>query len=105
MSRRQRTIAREAEMEGRGLFTGQAVHIRLKPAPADAGLVFTRVDLSPEVQISATVQSVAKRFQRTTLANGDVSVETAEHLLAALEGLQIDNLAVELNGPELPAGD
>jgi UDP-3-O-[3-hydroxymyristoyl] N-acetylglucosamine deacetylase/3-hydroxyacyl-[acyl-carrier-protein] dehydratase len=92
-------------MEGRGLFTGQPVHVRLKPAPADAGLVFTRVDLEPEVQISATIQSVAKRFQRTSLANGDVSVETAEHLLAALEGLEIDNLAVELNGPELPAGD
>ena len=105
MSRRQRTIAREAEMEGRGLFTGQPVRVRFRPAPADTGLVFTRVDLSPEAQVSATIQSVAKRFQRTTLASGEVAVETAEHLLATLAGLQIDNLAVELDGPELPACD
>jgi UDP-3-O-[3-hydroxymyristoyl] N-acetylglucosamine deacetylase/3-hydroxyacyl-[acyl-carrier-protein] dehydratase len=67
--------------------------------------VFTRVDLGPRATVPATVQSVAKRFQRTTLANGEVVVETAEHLLAALGGLGIDNLYAELNGPELPAGD
>ncbi|HUX01653.1 MAG: UDP-3-O-acyl-N-acetylglucosamine deacetylase [Phycisphaerae bacterium] len=105
MSRRQRTIAREAEMEGRGLFTGQPVRVRFLPAPPDTGLVFTRVDLSPDARVSATVQSVARRFQRTTLANGEVAVETAEHLLATLAGLEIDNLAVELDGPELPACD
>jgi UDP-3-O-[3-hydroxymyristoyl] N-acetylglucosamine deacetylase / 3-hydroxyacyl-[acyl-carrier-protein] dehydratase len=105
VNRRQRTISLEAEIEGHGLFTGQTTHLRLKPAPPNTGLVFTRVDLGPSATVPATIQSVAKRFQRTTLANGDVAVETAEHLLAALGGLGIDNLVAELNGPELPAGD
>ena len=105
MSRRQRTISLEAEIEGHGLFTGQTVHLRLRPAPPNAGLVFTRVDLGPDATVPATIQSVAKRFQRTTLANGEVAVETAEHLLAALGGLGIDNLFADLSGPELPAGD
>ena len=105
MNRRQRTISLEAEIEGHGLFTGQTVHLRLKPAPPNTGLVFTRVDLGPKATVPATIQSVAKRFQRTTLANGEVVIETAEHLLAALSGLGIDNLYAELNGPELPAGD
>ena len=105
MSRRQRTISLEAEIEGHGLFTGQSVHLRLKPAPANTGLVFRRVDLGEDATVPAGIQSVAKRFQRTALANGDVCVETAEHLLAALAGLGIDNLYAELNAPELPTGD
>jgi UDP-3-O-[3-hydroxymyristoyl] N-acetylglucosamine deacetylase/3-hydroxyacyl-[acyl-carrier-protein] dehydratase len=105
VSRRQRTISLEAEIEGHGLFTGQTVHLRFKPAPPNTGLVLTRADLSPDATVTATIQSVAKRFQRTTLVNGDVCVETTEHLLAALAGLGIDNLLLEINGPELPAGD
>lgn len=105
MNRRQRTISLEAEIEGHGLFTGQTVHLRLKPAPANTGLVFTRTDLGPSATVPATIQSVARRFQRTTLANGEACVETTEHLLAALGGLGIDNLYAELSGPELPAGD
>ncbi len=105
MNRRQRTISLEAEIEGHGLFTGQSVHLRLKPAPANTGLVFRRVDLGEDATVPAGIQSVAKRFQRTALANGDVCVETAEHLLAALTGLGIDNLYAELNAPELPTGD
>jgi len=105
VTRRQRTISLEAEIEGYGLFTGQKVHLRLKPAPPNTGLIFTRVDLGPTATLTASIQSVAKRFQRTTLANSEVVVETAEHLLASLAGLGIDNIYVELNAPELPAGD
>jgi len=105
VSRRQRTISLEAELEGKGLFTGQSVHLHLKPAPPDTGLIFRRVDLGEEAEVPATIEAVAKRFQRTTLARGEVCVETAEHLLAALAGLAIDNLYVELDAPELPGGD
>ncbi len=105
MNRQQRTIAREAEIEGHGLFTGQPVRLRLKPAPPDTGLVFTRIDLGANVRVAATIQSVARRFQRTTLTNSEVSIETAEHLLAALGGLEVDNLLVDLDAPELPACD
>jgi UDP-3-O-[3-hydroxymyristoyl] N-acetylglucosamine deacetylase/3-hydroxyacyl-[acyl-carrier-protein] dehydratase len=103
--RRQRTIEREAELEGRGLFTGVPVRLGLRPAPPNTGLVFHRVDLGADARIPVTIQSVAKRFQRTALASGDVTVETAEHLLAALAGLHIDNLLVELDAPELPGCD
>jgi len=105
VTRRQRTISLEAEIEGPGLFTGQAVHLRLRPAEPNTGLVFTRVDLGPMATVPATIQSVVRRLQRTALANGDVCVETVEHLLAALAGLGIDNLQAEVNGPELPACD
>ena len=105
MARRQRTIQREAELEGRGLFTGTPVRLRMKPAPPNTGLVFTRTDLGSDARIAVSIQSVAKRFQRTALASGDVTVETAEHLLAALVGLHIDNLLVELDAPELPGCD
>jgi len=105
VSRRQRTISLEAEIGGHGLFTGQPVHLRLRPAPANTGLVFRRIDLGEEATVAAAIQSVAKRFQRTALANGDVCVETVEHLLAALAGLGIDNLYAELDAPELPTGD
>ncbi len=105
MTRHQRTIAREAEIEGAGLFTGQPVRLHLRPAEPGTGLVFVRTDLDPEAAVPASIQSVAKRFQRTALASGDVAVETAEHLLAAAGGLQVDNLRIELDAPELPAGD
>jgi UDP-3-O-[3-hydroxymyristoyl] N-acetylglucosamine deacetylase/3-hydroxyacyl-[acyl-carrier-protein] dehydratase len=105
VSRRQRTISREAEIEGRGLFTGQAVHVRIRPADPDTGLVFRRVDLDPPAEIRANMRSVARRFQRTTLADGEVCVETVEHMLAAMGGLRIDNLGVDVDGPEMPAGD
>jgi len=105
VSRQQRTISLEAEIEGKGLFTGQSVHLHLKPAEPNTGLVFHRVDLGEGATVTATIEAVAKRFQRTTLANGEVCVETAEHLLAALKGLGIDNLVVEIDGPELPGGD
>jgi UDP-3-O-[3-hydroxymyristoyl] N-acetylglucosamine deacetylase/3-hydroxyacyl-[acyl-carrier-protein] dehydratase len=105
VNRHQRTISLEAEIEGHGLFSGQTVHVRMKPAPANTGLVFTRTDLGPTATVSATIQSVVRRFQRTTLANGEVCVETVEHLLAALAGLGIDNLYVDLSGSELPACD
>ena len=92
-------------MEGRGLFTGRPVRLRLSPAEPNTGLVFRRVDLCAGATVQATVQSVAKRFQRTALANGEVAVETVEHLLSALAGLGIDNVEAELDAPELPACD
>ncbi len=105
MTRPQRTIAREAEIDGQGLFSGQSVHATLRPAEPGTGLVFRRTDLGQDATVAAGVQSLAKRFQRTALQNGDTVVETAEHLLAAAFGLRIDNLVVDLNAPELPAGD
>lgn len=105
MARQQRTIERDAELEGVGLFSGQQVTVRFKPAPPNTGLIFKRKDLGEDARIPASLQYIAKRFQRTSLQNGQVRVETIEHLLGTLTGLQIDNLIVELDASELPGCD
>src|SRR5205085_1152909 len=99
------TIEKPAEISGRGLFTGEDVTVRFKPALPDSGIWFVRSDTPGPVRISAHVSNVTKRMRRTSLRNGTASIETVEHCLAALHGLGIDNLEIELHGGELPAGD
>lgn len=101
----QQTIERPVELKGRGLFTGEEVSLRFKPAPPNAGIAFVRADAATPTRIRAHVANVAKRARRTSLRNGTMSIETVEHCLAALLGLGIDNLEIELNGGELPGGD
>lgn len=101
----QQTIERPTEVKGRGLFTGEEVAVRFKPAPTDAGVVFVRADSPGPARIRAHVSNVTKRARRTSLRNGTLAVETVEHCLAALHGLGIDNVEIELNGGELPGGD
>jgi len=103
--RTQQTIARSVEIEGRGLFTGSPVIVRLRPADPGSGITFFRTDQKVPVGIPARVENVAKRARRTSLRNGVVSIETVEHCLSACTGLRVDNLLVELAGDELPAGD
>ncbi len=102
---KQQTIAEAAEVSGRGLFTGEQVTVRFRPAPPDAGIVFVRADGASTSRIQAHVSNVTKRARRTSLRNGTLAIETVEHCLAALHGLGIDNVEVELNGGELPGGD
>ncbi len=84
---------------------GQEVHLKIKPATPDSGLVFVRTDLPDEPNIPATVDFLGKSHRRTSLRNGRSEVHTTEHFFAALMGLNIDNLDVEINGPELPGLD
>jgi UDP-3-O-[3-hydroxymyristoyl] N-acetylglucosamine deacetylase len=77
----------------------------LRPAPADRGIVFVRTDLSPAVEIPATSDNVVDTSYATTLGCHGARVGTVEHLLAALSGLGVDNVRVELNGPEVPIMD
>lgn len=108
MTELQHTIAAPVAFEGRGLFLGQPASVRFSPAPVNHGVVFYRTDM-PEggspAPIPALVENVTKRPRRTTLKRGAVSIETCEHCLSALAGLGIDNIAIEVQGPELPAGD
>lgn len=104
-SSRQQTIAREAELVGRGLFTGLPVKVRFRPAPADAGITFVRNDQPQPVSIPARIDNLTKRARRTSLRNGAVTIETVEHCLAAVRGMAIDNLCIELDNDELPAAD
>ncbi|MCG3127920.1 MAG: hypothetical protein CHACPFDD_02793 [Phycisphaerae bacterium] len=101
----QHTIQTEAELSGRGLFTGGPVHVRFLPAPADSGIVFVRRDQPQPVSIPARIDNLSKRARRTSLRNGTVSIETVEHCLAAIRGVGIDNLVVELDNAELPGVD
>ncbi|HNQ24487.1 MAG TPA: UDP-3-O-acyl-N-acetylglucosamine deacetylase [Phycisphaerae bacterium] len=103
--KRQQTISREVEWEGVGLFTSQPVTLRLRPAEPQSGICFVRTDQDPPVRIPATLENITRRARRTALGNGAVAVETIEHCLSACAGLGVDNIQIELNGPELPGGD
>jgi len=100
----QHTIRRQISCVGIGLHSGNKVNLTLKPAPADFGIRFRRTDLGSH-EVPATVQNLAGIQLATGLANNEVSVETVEHLLAALVSVGIDNLRIELNSPEVPIMD
>jgi UDP-3-O-[3-hydroxymyristoyl] N-acetylglucosamine deacetylase len=89
---------------GIGLHSGQKVTLQLKPAGVDHGVVFRRLDLDG-LEIPADVGHLASMQYATGLARNSASVETVEHLLAALVGLGIDNVVVELNQAEVPIMD
>ncbi len=101
----QQTIQKEAEISGRGLFTGFPVTVRFKPAPPNSGVTFVRSDQDTPIRIPARIENLTKRARRTALRNGTVAIETAEHCLAAIFGLSIDNLDIEMDNAELPAAD
>ena len=100
----QRTLRRSISCTGIGLHSGNKVTLSLKPAPADFGIRFRRTDLGG-VEIPATVQHLAGINYATGLSRDRGSVDTVEHLLAALSSLGVDNVIVELNHPEVPIMD
>jgi UDP-3-O-[3-hydroxymyristoyl] N-acetylglucosamine deacetylase len=101
--RLQRTLKQEVSFEGIGLHTGRYTKVRLKPAPRDTGIIFIRTD--KDLAIKASVGSVTDTAFSTTLGYNGIKVRTVEHILAALAGLGIDNLIIEVNGPEIPILD
>jgi UDP-3-O-[3-hydroxymyristoyl] N-acetylglucosamine deacetylase len=103
--RRQRTIARPASVSGFGLFQGVDCQLIFQPAAENSGITFLRTDVRSARPIPATSDFVAKVPRRTAISDGQSTIETIEHVMAALAGLQIDNCHVELDGPEPPIGD
>ena len=101
----QKTIKREGKMHGRGLFGGKEAKMVFRPAPVDSGITFVRTDTPEPVRISAIASNLAERSRRTTIKKGPVSIETVEHCLAVVNALEINNMVVEVDGPELPAPD
>jgi UDP-3-O-[3-hydroxymyristoyl] N-acetylglucosamine deacetylase len=101
----QRTIQESVSTRGVGLHSGAQVTLTLRPAPADHGIVFRRVDVPGSPAIPATAAHVMDTSLATTVGKDGVRVATVEHLLAALSGLGIDNLRIELDGPEVPILD
>jgi UDP-3-O-[3-hydroxymyristoyl] N-acetylglucosamine deacetylase len=102
---RQRTLKNVIRATGVGLHTGQKVEMTLRPAPADAGIVFRRTDLDPVVDIPADPYAVGDTRLSSCLQRGGARVQTVEHLMSALAGLGIDNLYVELTAAETPIMD
>jgi UDP-3-O-[3-hydroxymyristoyl] N-acetylglucosamine deacetylase len=100
----QRTVRRQISCVGIGLHSGNKVTLSLKPAPADFGIRFRRTDIGHH-EVPATVHNLAGIQLATGLAREEVSVETVEHLLAALVSMGVDNVIVELNSPEVPIMD
>ena len=103
---KQRTIKQHISATGVGLHKGEKVQITLRPAPANTGIIFRRVDLEPVVDIQARPEAVGETTLCTCLVNEQgVQISTVEHLLAAVAGLGIDNLIVEVDSPEIPIMD
>lgn len=100
-----RTIAGEATIAGVGLHTGVETRLTCRPGEAGQGIVFRRTDLPGSPRIPATVDAVRETERRTGLGHGDAIVETAEHLLAAVGALELDDLLLDLDGPEPPILD
>ncbi|MBT6114831.1 MAG: UDP-3-O-[3-hydroxymyristoyl] N-acetylglucosamine deacetylase, partial [Porticoccaceae bacterium] len=102
---KQRTLKNVIRATGVGLHSGDKVYLTLHPAEPDTGIVFRRTDLDPVVEIPAKAENVGDTKLSTTLMNGDVRVSTVEHLMSAFAGLGIDNLIVDVSGPEVPIMD
>ncbi|MDD5136239.1 MAG: UDP-3-O-acyl-N-acetylglucosamine deacetylase [Candidatus Omnitrophica bacterium] len=105
---KQRTIAKSVSVEGLGLQTGGKVRLTLKSSPADSGITFVRTDLPDKPSLNLRLLALGSSDaveRRTTLGFGPGQIQTTEHLLAALSGLSIDNIAVELDNTELPGLD
>lgn len=100
----QHTIAKPVSVSGRGLFHGEPATLTFRPAPENHGVVFIRLDLGG-TEIRAVVHNVVKRARRTTIKSGNATVDTCEHVLSAIAASRLDNLIVEIDGPEVPAMD
>ncbi|GAX62196.1 UDP-3-O-acyl-N-acetylglucosamine deacetylase [Candidatus Scalindua japonica] len=105
MHKLQRTISRVVEYSGIGLFTGEEVKLRFKPSPANTGINFIRIDVEGRPIIPANIESLHDAKRLVTLEKNGVGVKSVEHVMAALAGLGIDNIEIEVNSNELPAGD
>lgn len=103
--KKQRTIEKEVTLTGVGLHTGENVTLKFIPAPENHGYAFKRVDLEGEPIIEADASYVVNTQRGTNLEKQGVKIQTSEHVLAALVGLEVDNILIELNSPEPPIMD
>ena len=101
----QQTLTKNYSFEGKGLHTGQVAKMVVMPAPVDTGLVFRRVDLDGCPEVEALAENVSSTARSTTIAKGQASVSTIEHILSALTGLGVDNAYIEIDNVEVPILD
>ncbi len=102
---RQRTLKNVIRATGVGMHSGEKVYLTLRPAPVNTGVVFCRVDLDPPVEIPARADLVCDTTMNTSVTTNGVRVATIEHLMAALAGMGIDNVYIDISAPEIPIMD
>ena len=102
---KQRTLAHEVSIKGSALHTGDPVTLTMKPAPANHGILFRRIDLHGSPELRPRVDQVTDLVRATTIQSGHAKIHTVEHVLAALAGYGIDNAVVELDANEPPIAD
>jgi len=98
----QRTIGKPVTLSGTGLHTGIDTDVVFHPAPENHGIVFKRVDLDEQPTVKANVDNVIDTSRSTSIGRENVRIGTVEHALSALVGLEICNVLIEINGPEMP---
>ena len=101
----QRTIKNSGKLSGIGLHTGKLANITFNPALINHGIKFQRIDLKGEPTINADIDNVISVERGTKLSQNNATVATVEHLLAAIVGLQIDNILIQIDGEEIPILD
>ena len=101
----QRTIASSIETSGVGLHSGKKVQMTLRPALENSGIRFRIMDTDPIQEVHAIADNVTDTNLGTTISENEISIMTVEHLLSALAGLGIDNVYIDLHGPEIPIMD
>lgn len=105
---KQRTIQKELSLKGMGLHTANKVKLTFKPAPEDSGINFIRIDLPDRPMVRASVDhllSPSRSWRRSSVGSGQAEIHTIEHLMAALSGLAIDNIYIEIDNDEVPGMD
>ncbi len=105
MSKKQKTIKKPITLSGKGLHTGKHVDLTFRPAPVNHGYIFQRLDLDNQPILHASAEFVTDTSRGTTIEENGIRVSTIEHVMAALFGLEIDNVLMEVNGPEAPIID
>ena len=101
----QTTLAAAVSYAGNGLHSGREVHMTLRPAAENTGIVFVRADLAGAPEIHATARNVTSTIRATTLAENGIKVFTIEHLMSALHARRVDNCRIEMDAEEPPVGD
>jgi len=105
MAEKQRTLKAPISFKGKGLHTGAEVHLKILPAPDSHGYVFRRVDLPGQPLVNALAENVVDTSRGTTIEENEVRIATVEHILAAVAGMSLDNVLIEIDGPETPILD
>ena len=102
---KQLTLNGDFTVSGKGLHSGKEITATFRPAPANHGYKFKRVDLEGEPVIDALAENVVETTRGTVIGHGDIKISTIEHAMSALYAAGIDNVLIDINGPEMPILD